>query len=902
MAESTRRPFPADDTRLDHLIQALRRLTRNVPVFNARSADRSIIRLPIEQKEQAAQKDASTLLAREIYQDLAILLADSLNNQPDNDDDVDLYRSHSAILIDGKRGAGKSSVLVNLKLYLEREHPELENQVHILKPVDPTLLEDTDDLFLNVIVAAIIRDKTIARALNCADHKAEAFHHQLQVLGNTLENLQSQRDKYGLDKLRAFMGSHDLMQQIHILFKKALDLIGKKLLVLPIDDVDTSMNRAFENLEVVRRYLTSPFAQPIISGDLSLYHEVTWRDFHSKITKESSVDSGGAVQKAKELATEYQRKVMPLQLRRKMPSTSSYLKRRDIVLCNGGVDYFSLHTFWRWIDALLNDRTNCVEGHRLWISVDTVRELAQLIFAFKNEIPKLHEFLISLKPSVWSEHTLQRLTFMPAGAALRLEQFSDDYQRAQNLSGKSQRETARNRAYTDFLSPRQEVDALNLTYWHALILDCKGVLFRHLSHEYRRTAEYLALAADLHFARLMKNPSLKLADLFDSMLFKPQSVSKETAKSFPASKQQIDGGELYERAPFSWVKELPFDESFPYTLPEVGFATKTKNSLAFTEETQLLIDLMLHRSFYSENKKASLIYCGRLFELVIASLVRDLDPRDITHIVARPPFYSLPAIAGTENSELETAPTETDVESDYDSAIADLTQRINEWRRSEQIDQQLLSGWLVFNVMNRYFKQAWHFNKPLKVNQSPAKEDHSYLTDVARRAYRSLWNAFAMLEKGEIFGMPNIIANVNVGEGESFENSDLYRQNISPFMHRSGNRSFGRETHSYTHALASHPLRALIERTHQQVIEMPSNKLDTSRTPFYASEGRQVTAIIKKHFNIKGRIDDEIESLVVTKRDLSEIIEEGLKYNLKQETLLKSKHFSYLMEHVTEDN
>ncbi|WP_162976105.1 P-loop NTPase fold protein, partial [Pseudomonas aeruginosa] len=371
-------------------------------MFNTRSAAGSIIRLPIEQKEQAAQKDASTLLAREIYQDLATLLADSLNNQPDSDDDVDLYRSHSAILIDGKRGAGKSSVLVNLKLYLEREQPELENQVHILKPVDPTLLEDTDDLFLNVIVAAIIRDKSIARALSCADHKAEAFHHQLQVLGNTLENLQSQRDKYGLDKLRAFMGSHDLMQQVHILFKKALDLVGKKLLVLPIDDVDTSMNRAFENLEVVRRYLTSPFAQPIISGDLSLYHEVTWRDFHSKITKDSSANSESAVNKAKELATEYQRKVMPLQLRRKMPSTSSYLKRNDIVLCNGSTDYFSLHTFWRWIDALLNDRTNCAEEHRLWVSVDTVRELVQLIFSFKNEIPKLHEFLVNLKASAWS--------------------------------------------------------------------------------------------------------------------------------------------------------------------------------------------------------------------------------------------------------------------------------------------------------------------------------------------------------------------------------------------------------------------------------------------------------------------------------------------------------------------
>ncbi len=208
-----------------------------------------------------------------------------------------------------------------------------------------------------------------------------------------------------------------------------------------------------------------------------------------------------------------------------MPSTSSYLKRNDIVLCNGSTDYFSLHTFWRWIDALLNDQTNCAEEHRLWVSVDTVRELVQLIFSFKNEIPKLHEFLVNLKASAWSEHILQRLIFMPVGAALRIEQFSDDYQRAQNFSGKSQRETARNRAYADFLSPRQDVEAPDLTYWHAMILDCKRVLFRHLRHEYSRTAEYLALDADLHFARLMKDPSLKLADLFDIMLFQaPVSI------------------------------------------------------------------------------------------------------------------------------------------------------------------------------------------------------------------------------------------------------------------------------------------------------------------------------------------------------------------------------------------
>lgn len=873
-------------------------------MFNARSADRSIIRLPIEQKEQAVQKDASTLLAREIFQDLATLLADSLNNQPDSDDDVDLYRSHSAILIDGKRGAGKSSVLVNLKLYLEREYPELENQVHILKPVDPTLLEDTDDLFLNVIVAAIIRDKTIARALSCADHKAEAFHHQLQVLGNTLENLQSQREKYGLDKLRAFMGSHDLMQQVHVLFKTALDLIGKKLLVLPIDDVDTSMNRAFENLEVVRRYLTSPYAQPIISGDLTLYHEVTWRGFHARITDDSNIRAEDVIQKAKDLATEYQRKVMPLQLRREMPSAGSYLQRKDIVLCNGANDYFSLHTFWRWVDALLNERINTSEGRRLSISIETVRELAQLIFAMRHEIPELHAFLMELRTNALDDYLLRRLMFMPASAAQRLAQFSEDYQKAQNLTGKSQRETARNRAYADFFNKLQDVDGADLQQWQNLILESKSVLLRHLRHELSENATYLSLMADQHFANLMKTPSAKLSDLFETPLFKPQHLSFETIESFPEKHRQFIGDELYYRAPSTWFASLPFSSEFPYTYPEAGYATKTKNSIALNEPTQLLIDLMLHRSFYNESKKANLIYCGRLFELVIASLVRDLEPRDITSIIARAPFYSLPAISGMVSSDLEPSLDEAAVETVYDSAIADLTRQINEWRKTEHIDQQQLSGWLVFNVLNRYFSQAWLFNQPLKINQNPAKENLHHLADVARRAYRSLWSAFASLEKGEVFGMPYIIADVNVGEGESFENSGLYLQNISPFMHRSGNRSFGREVRAYTHALATHPLHMLVEAEYQSTeatLELEDDLIELINID--ENKSRQLTTIIKKYFKIKGPIKDALQNLEIRNLDINNIVEVAKGYQVGEETFLSNPHFGYLTTHVSkEDN
>lgn len=863
-------------------------------MFSTPAPSNAFIRLPIDQKEKASQADISALLAQDIYLDLARLLEDSLNNQPnDPDADVDLYRSHSAILIDGVRGAGKSSVLVNLKMYLESQHKEIAEKVHILKPVDPTLLEDTDDLFLNVIVAAIIRDKAVAKALSNADHKAEAFHHELQVLGNTLENLQSQRNKYGLDKLRAFMGNHDLMQQVHVLFKKALELVGKKLLILPIDDVDTSMNRAFENLEVVRRYLTSPYAQPIITGDLKLYREVTWRDFYGKLTKESDIRQDQAVNRSEELAREYQRKVMPLQLRLEMPTASSYLERDDIILCNGKQNYYSLLTFWRWINALLNERVNNPEGSRLYIEIETVRELTQFIFAFKQQIPKLDSAIKQLQIGSIDEYTLHRLLFMPLSAVRKMEQFSEHYQKAHSLAEKNQRETARNRAYAEFLNSEKNDSGLDTPVWRGFILECKTTLLNYLRHEYSQTVEYFTLKADLHFASLANIPTLKISLLFETPLFRPTQLSNETITTFPEGQQRLTGEELYGRAPSEWITDLPFIGRFPFPLPELGFATRTKNLKNLPESAQLLIDLMLHRSFFSENKKANIIFCGRLFEVVIASFVRDLEPRDISSIIARPPFYSLHAIAGDDIDTIDFDNAEPVVEAEYESTIVSLTSAINEWRNREKIADTQLSSWLTFNVLNRFFRQVQQFNKP---NSVSAKENIPHLINVARRAYRSLWNAFASVEKGEVFGMPNIIANVSIGDGESFEKSDLYRQNISPFLHRTGNSAFGADTRSYTSALASHPLRKLIEDTYLALIENSTYKNEISEKPFYESEGRVLTGIIKKYFHMKGRIEEEIDDLKATPMDIIKIMGIASKEGIEKEKVLGYKHIQLIMK------
>ena len=111
-----------------------------------------IIHFPIDQAEQAKQVEAKNLLPIDIYKKITSHLKTSLAKVPDasQPEDLDNCRVHDSILINGDRGTGKSSVLVNLETFL-KEAEKTDNalksaELLILKPVDPTLLDKGDDL------------------------------------------------------------------------------------------------------------------------------------------------------------------------------------------------------------------------------------------------------------------------------------------------------------------------------------------------------------------------------------------------------------------------------------------------------------------------------------------------------------------------------------------------------------------------------------------------------------------------------------------------------------------------------------------------------------------------------------------------------------------------------------
>lgn len=339
------------------------------------------IYIPLDSGESAVLKDPDTLLPRKIYEQLAQFIEKAVKDVdevPKNSESFNETRSHKAISIDGERGTGKTSVLVNLRDYLESNHKEFAGDIHILDPIDPTLLEDGESLFLHIIVAAVLQDKEIKEAQSKELDKSRLFIQKLENLANGLESVDLQHSQRGMDKIRSLYGSKHLANCVEAFFISALELIGKKLLILPIDDVDTSLNRAFENLEILRRYLTSPYVLPIVSGDRHLYDEVCWRDFHGRLNKDSSYERKKSYDIAKELATEYQRKILPLPRRLNMPAVSDYWQQdgMDVTLDKDGIP---LRNFMAWLKIFITGPVNGLEGSDLPLPIPSIRALTQFI-------------------------------------------------------------------------------------------------------------------------------------------------------------------------------------------------------------------------------------------------------------------------------------------------------------------------------------------------------------------------------------------------------------------------------------------------------------------------------------------------------------------------------------------
>lgn len=190
------------------------------------------------------------------------------------------YRYHETISIFGNRGTGKTSFLYSiLAEYNQKE------DVEIFSIIDPTLIEDKGHFFL--LLLSLINEKVCNRLNNreCTVESVEycfrkRWEKSLKKLAGGIPSLDGVggemtgwQDKtyimeQGLDDVST---SFHLEDYFHELVELALKILGKKIFIVAFDDIDVDFKKGWPVLEVIRKYLTTPYIITLMTGNLKLY-------------------------------------------------------------------------------------------------------------------------------------------------------------------------------------------------------------------------------------------------------------------------------------------------------------------------------------------------------------------------------------------------------------------------------------------------------------------------------------------------------------------------------------------------------------------------------------------------------------------------------------------------------
>ncbi|MFA0181108.1 hypothetical protein AB4463_11905 [Vibrio cyclitrophicus] len=228
---------------------------------------------------------------------------------------------HNAILISGGRGTGKSVFLKNAEAlwgdYVKTEKGKTLPKLYFTPLIDPTLLQDHDS-FTNVLVAHIYNQVIDALSSCVLQKEAENqeknkqdFYKALRNLAEAIEQPGERSDHTGLDKIIQYSSGIKIDALFYEFVAAAKNILKCDAIVLPIDDVDMALDKAYSVLEEIRRRLSCPDIIPLVSGDLELYQHLVKLNLIQSLSGSFGEKNLYGDQKSGKLAEAYLAKVLP---------------------------------------------------------------------------------------------------------------------------------------------------------------------------------------------------------------------------------------------------------------------------------------------------------------------------------------------------------------------------------------------------------------------------------------------------------------------------------------------------------------------------------------------------------------------------------------------------------------
>jgi len=225
-----------------------------------------------------------SFIQADAFMDIKNILIKDLENKIDPKADIYKIRVHNTIFLNGDRGSGKTQFLLGIKSYLKKD--KNIKGLYFFNPIDPTLLHDNES-FLTIIIAKILNNLEHQNKFSNNNGKQKVFYKNLNNLAQAIDGIinNTYDKRSSLENIAQDQTSLKLEEYMHSFLKLVAKMLGKKRLILLIDDVDMAFDKGFEVLEVLRKYLSSPYIIPIVTGDLNLYKIIVENNFLSKIDK-----------------------------------------------------------------------------------------------------------------------------------------------------------------------------------------------------------------------------------------------------------------------------------------------------------------------------------------------------------------------------------------------------------------------------------------------------------------------------------------------------------------------------------------------------------------------------------------------------------------------------------------
>ncbi|AIY65863.1 antiviral RADAR system adenosine triphosphatase RdrA [Pseudoalteromonas piratica] len=737
---------------------------------------------------------------------LEIFLKDAEQYREDrNKNPNKTWLSHNSILVTGKRGTGKTVFLRNCaamwKAHCDNNEKSLFKSICFLPEIDPTMLVDHDN-FANVVIAQIYTQ--VENKLNtdscCAnvtidsrEEQKNYFYNYLKKLADSLGKKEEFEGCRGIDKIMQYKSGISIEQYFHGFIESALKIIDCSAFVLPIDDVDMALERAYEVVDDVRRLLGCPYIIPIVSGDYSLYEQMVSNHFDEKAYRDRSGDTeqkNKGIELAHELTDAYLTKVFPNNMRisllpiefiaptlsLKVKSNKSHKNNEKLVSYS---DY-KKDLFAEFYPLAINE-----EVISKWPEPESAREFTQLVRAISPEELEDAKNKPSLSYKLWKKYQTWAEQKQNGFAYTNCESFLT-------------------------LTNRSDLSSFNIS--------------------------------DL----ISFNPKAQIASKYTAAWGK---------KSFYQTQiNALDNSNNNKQRWYSDSKalvEYAFDkkEKTLSSLPPLEFINPTKTRITqnnvdntfegATEDEKISLSTILRiftsRDFYSKlDSSHRFVFMSRAFEIITYSfLVEESDDKSkysLSQILKRKPFYSIFNMAPTKAIQDEDHRDNDEIlEKDQVLPIANvsayLSKQIFIWKKEnhhifENVNTNNLIPLFVY-MFNKTFTALHAFR--FESNESFENE---YLTDNIKRFEYMLANAAytAMIEGPAITASVAITrTQETIRSSQAFERSDRvlsankkrYEQQVescsSENMERFNGNQFGFDYgEKFVKALQSHPIFTLI--------------------------------------------------------------------------------------------